>query len=37
MSIEVFWDELNILTIEKKDNLYFSYVDTENLVQARKS
>lgn len=37
MSIEVLWDDLNILTIEKKDNLFFSYVDSENLIKARKT
>ena len=37
MSIEVLWDDLNILTIEKKDDLFFSYIDSENLMKARKT
>ncbi len=35
MSIEVLWDELNILTIEKKDNLFVSSVNVENLLNAK--
>lgn len=37
MSIDVLWDDLNILTIEKKDDLFFSYIDAENLIKARKT
>ena len=35
MSIEVLWDELNILKIEKKDNLFISSVNIENLISAK--
>jgi hypothetical protein len=37
MSIDVFWDDLNILTISKKDNLFISSVNEDNLIEAKKS
>ena len=37
MSIEVFWDELNILEIEKRDNLFISVVNIENLLLAKET
>lgn len=37
MSIEVLWDELNILKIEKKDNLFVSSVNIENLITAKEN
>lgn len=37
MSIEVFWDDLSIMNIEKKDNLYFSSVNSDNLIKAREN
>lgn len=37
MSIEVFWDDLKILNIEKKDNLFISSVNSENLIKARET
>lgn len=35
MNIELFWDDLKILTIEKKDNLFISSVDSDNLMKAK--
>ena len=36
MSIEVFWDELKVLNIDKKDRYYISTVESENLLEAKK-
>ncbi len=35
MNIDLFWDELKILTVEKRDNLFISSVDSDNLMKAR--
>lgn len=35
MNIDLFWDELKILTIEKRDNLFISSVNTDNLMKAK--
>ncbi len=37
MNINVLWNNIEVLNIEKIDNLYISHVFTENLVEARKT
>lgn len=37
MTVELLWDDMNILTIEKNNELYFSHVYVENLLKAKEN